>query len=126
MCPNCLCVIVMVTILNIESSVLGMFESSVFLYIGELLCTVNNGRELVYLCKLTCIALRTRPTFQACLVSVRIAGVVSEELVTWPTELVAAEAVVVFIAGDPDLVVKLGDGAVVGQPLPLSIWVDHA
>lgn len=74
----------------------------------------------------SCIALRTRPTFQAGLVSVRITGVVSKELVTWPTELVASEAVVVFIAGDPDLVVKLGDGTVVGQPLPLSIRVDHA
>lgn len=50
----------------------------------------------------------------------------SKELVTWPAELVAPEAVVVFKAGHPDLVLKLGDGAIMGEPLPLSIWVDHA
>lgn len=72
------------------------------------------------------IAVRTRPSFQAGLVAILVTGVMSKELVTWPAELVAAKAVVVFIAGDPDLVLKLSDGAVVGPSLPLSIWVDHA
>lgn len=82
------------------------------------------GLNTVYL--LTCIAVRTRPSFQAGLVAILVTGVMSKELVTWPAELVAAKAIVVFITGDPDLVLKLGDGAVVGQLLPLSIWVDHA
>lgn len=50
----------------------------------------------------------------------------SKELVSGPTELVAAEAVVVLIAADPDLVLELGDAAVVSQLLPLWAWVDHA
>lgn len=85
---------------------------------------IKESSNIVYF--LTCIAVRTRPSFQAGLVAILVTGVMSKELVTWPAELVAAKAVVVFITGDPDLVLKLGDGAVVGQLLPLSIWVDHA
>lgn len=89
------------------------------------LSNVNeNFAKTVYL--LTRIALRTCPAFQAGLVAILVTGVMSKELVTWPAELVASKAVVVFIAGYPDLVLKLGDRAVMGQPLPLSIWVDHA
>lgn len=84
----------------------------------------ENLAVTVYL--LTRIALRTRPAFQAGLVAILVTGVMSKELVTWPAELVASKAIVVFIAGYPDLVLKLGDRAVMGQPLPLSIWVDHA
>lgn len=49
-----------------------------------------------------------------------------EELVSGPTKLVAAETVVVLVAADPDLVFKLGYGAVVRQLLPLRAGVDHA
>ena len=55
-----------------------------------------------------------------------VAGVVAEELVAWPAELVAAHAVVVLVAGDADLEVELRHGAVVPQRLPLPVWVDHA
>lgn len=49
-----------------------------------------------------------------------------KELIPGPTELVAAEAVVVLIAGDPDLVLELGDVAVAAQLLPVWAGVDHA
>lgn len=49
-----------------------------------------------------------------------------EELVSGPTELVAAEAVVVLITAYPDLVLKLGYWAVVSQLLPVGAGVDHA
>lgn len=62
----------------------------------------------------TCIAVRTCPAFQAGLVAILVTGVMSKELVTWPAELVASKAVVVFVAGYPDLVLKLGDRAVMG------------
>lgn len=62
----------------------------------------------------SCIAVRTCPAFQAGLVAILVTGVMSKELVTWPAELVASKAVVVFVAGYPDLVLKLGDRAVMG------------
>ncbi len=49
-----------------------------------------------------------------------------EEFVPGPTKLVAAEAVVVLVTADPDLVLKLGHGAVVSQLLPMRAGVDHA
>lgn len=55
-----------------------------------------------------------------------VAGVVSEELVARAAELVAAEAVVVVVAGDPDLILELGHGTVVLQALPLTVRIDHA
>lgn len=50
----------------------------------------------------------------------------AEELVPRPTELVAAEAIVVLVAADPDLVLKLSHQPVVSQLLPLRAGVDHA
>lgn len=49
-----------------------------------------------------------------------------EELIPGPTKLVATEAVVVLVTADPNLVLKLGHGAVVGQLLPVRAGVDHA
>lgn len=74
----------------------------------------------------SCVALRPGPSFQARLVAIVVAGVMSKELVSGPAELVAAETVVVLITADPDLVIKLGYGAVVGQLLPMGAGVDHA
>ncbi len=55
-----------------------------------------------------------------------VARVMSEELVPGATKLVTAEAIVVLVTDDPDLVLKLGHGAVVSQLLPLRAGVDHA
>lgn len=49
----------------------------------------------------------------------------SEELVPGPAELVAAEAVVVLVTADPDLVLELGHGTVVCELLPVRAGVDH-
>lgn len=75
---------------------------------------------------LTCVAVRSRPAFQAGFVSIVVTRIMPEELVSGPTKLVAAETVVVLVAADPDLVFKLGYGAVVRQLLPLRAGVDHA
>lgn len=75
---------------------------------------------------LTCVAVGSRPALQTRLVAVVVAGVVAEELVPRPAELVAAEAVVVLVAADPDLVLELGHEAVVHQLLPVRAGVDHA
>ena len=75
---------------------------------------------------LTCVAVRSRPAFQTGLVSIVVACVMPEELISRPTKLVAAKAVVVLITADPDLVLKLGHRAVVSQLLPMWARVDHA
>lgn len=49
-----------------------------------------------------------------------------KELISGPTKLVAAKAVVVLVTADPDLVVKLSHGAIVTQLLPMRAGVDHA
>lgn len=54
-----------------------------------------------------------------------VALVVAEEVVPWAAELVAAEAVVVLVAAEADLEVKLSHGAIVLQALPLAAGVDH-
>lgn len=73
----------------------------------------------------SCVAVRSRPAFQAGLVSIVVARIMPKELVSGPAELVAAEAVVVLVAADPDLVLELSDRAVVSQLLPVWTWVDH-
>lgn len=103
-----------------------MTTLEMLLYNQDLVKHKKKTTQLTTKYKLTSITVRTRPSFQAGLVSVHVTGVVSKKLITWPTKLVAAESIVVFIAGDPDLVVKLCGMAIVGQPLPLSIRVDHA
>lgn len=74
---------------------------------------------------LTSAALRASPALQARLVAVVVTVIVTEEVVSWPAEFVAAEAVIVIVAGDADLILKLGHGTVVFQRLPLSARVDH-
>lgn len=72
------------------------------------------------------VALWSHPAFQAGLVAVLVAGVVSEEVISRPTELVAAEAVVVLRTRHADLVLEVGNSRVVFQSLPLPAGVDHA
>lgn len=73
----------------------------------------------------SCVAVRTRPALQTGLVAVVVTGVVAKELVPWSAELVAAEAVVVLVTADPDLVLELADGAVVSEFLPVGAGIDH-
>lgn len=61
-----------------------------------------------------------RPALQA-----RLVAVVAEEVVPRASELVAAEAVVVLVPGEVDLVVELSHGAVVLQALPPPAGVDR-
>lgn len=74
----------------------------------------------------SCVAVRSGPALQTGLVSIVVTCVMPEELIPGPTKLVAAEAVVVLVTADPDLVLELGHGAVVGQLLPMRAGVDHA
>lgn len=74
---------------------------------------------------LTGAAIRAGPALQARLVAVVVTVKVAEEVVSRPAEFVAAEAVVVVVAADADLVLELGHDAVVLQSLPLSARVDH-
>lgn len=54
-----------------------------------------------------------------------ITDVVTEKVIPGSTKLITAEAEVMFITGDPNLVLELSHGAVVLQNLPLTVWVDH-
>lgn len=74
----------------------------------------------------TFVALWSHPAFQAGLVAVLVTGVVGEEVISGPTELVAAEAVVMLCARHTDLVLKVRHSCVVLQSLPLPAGVDHA
>lgn len=76
--------------------------------------------------RLTCVAVLSRPAFQAGFVSIVVASIMPEELIPGTTKLVAAETVVVLVTAHPDLVFKLSYGAVVRQLLPLRAGVDHA
>lgn len=86
----------------------------------------NSTVNLTKVPPLTSVAFWASPSLQAGLVAIVIAGIVAEEVISGPTELIAAEAKVVLIAGHPNLVLKLSYGAVVFQNLPLTVWVDHA
>lgn len=77
-------------------------------------------------CPPTGVAFWAGPTLQARLVAVVITGVVTEKIIPGSTKLITAEAEVMFITGDPNLVLELSHGAVVFQNLPLTVWVDHA
>lgn len=70
--------------------------------------------------------MQSGPTIQAGLVAIVVTGVVPKELIPGAAELVAAKAIIVFITGDPNLVLKLGYGAVVRQLQPVGAGVDHA
>lgn len=58
-------------------------------------------------CPLTGVAFRAGPTLQARLVAVVITGVVTEKVIPGSTELITAEAEVMLITGDPNLVLEL-------------------
>lgn len=75
---------------------------------------------------LTSVAVGSRPALQTRLVAVVVAGVMAEELVPRPAELVAPEAVVVLVAADSNLVLELSHQSVVSQLLPVRAGVDHA
>lgn len=51
---------------------------------------------------------------------------VSEEVISRSTELVAAKAIVMFCTGHTDLVLKVGNPCAVFQSLPLAAGIDHA
>lgn len=74
---------------------------------------------------LTGAAFGASPAIQARLVAVVVTVIVAEEVVSWPAEFVAAEAVVVIVASDTDFILELGHATVVFQRLPLSARVDH-
>lgn len=50
----------------------------------------------------------------------------TEEVVSGSAELIAAEAVIIVITGDADLILKVGHPRVLLQGLPLPAGVDHA
>lgn len=74
----------------------------------------------------SCVAVKSRPPLQTGFVSIVVARVMPKKLIPGPTELVAAEAIVVLVTADTDLVLELGYGAIVGQLLPVQAGVDHA
>ncbi len=86
----------------------------------------NSTVNLIKAPPLTSVAFWASPSLQAGLVAIVIAGMMAEEVISGPTELIAAEAEVVLVAGHPNLVLELSHGAVVLQDLPLTVWVDHA
>lgn len=75
---------------------------------------------------LTFFALLAHPAIHAGLVSILVAGVVAEEVVAGPAELVAGGAVVVFVTAYSDLQLQMGHVAAEVQALPAVLRVDHA
>lgn len=51
---------------------------------------------------------------------------VSEEVISRSTKLVASKAIVMFCASHTDLILKVGSSCVMFQRLPLTAWIDHA
>lgn len=72
------------------------------------------------------VTLGAHPAFHARFVAILVAGIMPEEVVSGSAELIAAEAVVIVIAGDADLILKVGHPRVLLQGLPLPAGVDHA
>lgn len=72
------------------------------------------------------VAFWSHPAFQAGFVAILVTGVVSEEVISWSTKLVAAKAIVMFCTSHTDLILKVGDSCVMFQSLPLTAWIDHA
>lgn len=50
----------------------------------------------------------------------------SEEVISWSTKLVAAKAIVMFCTSHTDLVLEVSNSCIVFQSLPLAAWIDHA
>lgn len=72
------------------------------------------------------VTFRTHPAFHAGFVAILVAGIMSKEVISGPTELVAAKAIVVVITGHSDLILKVGNPRVLFQCLPLPAGVYHA
>lgn len=75
---------------------------------------------------LTFFALLAHPAIHAGLVAVLVTGVVTEEVIAGPAELVAGRAVVVLITTHPDLQLQMCHVAAEVQALPAVLRVDHA
>lgn len=77
-------------------------------------------------CTHTFVTLRTHPAFHAGFVAILVTGIVSKEVISRPTELIAAKAVIVVITSHSDLILKVGNPRVLFQCLPLPAGVYHA
>lgn len=78
--------------------------------------TQSDGyRELVNpsgTCPHTFVTLGTHPAFHAGFVAILVTGIVSKEVISGSAELIAAKAIVMFIAGHADLILKVGNPCV--------------
>lgn len=72
------------------------------------------------------VAFWSHPALQAGFVAILVTGMVSEEVISRSTKLVAAKAIVMFCASHTDLILKVGNSCVMLQCLPLTAWIDHA
>lgn len=72
------------------------------------------------------VAVGTRPAFHTGFVAILVTGIVSKEIISRSTKLVAAKAIVIVITGHTDLVLKMGDPCVMFQRLPLATGINHA
>lgn len=72
------------------------------------------------------VAIRTHPAFHASFVAVLVTGIMSKEVISGTTELIAAKAIVVVITGHSDLILEVGNPCVLFQCLPLPARVYHA
>lgn len=72
------------------------------------------------------VTLGSHPAFHAGFVAILVTGIVSEEVISRPTELIAAKAIVVVITGHADLILKVGNPRILFQCLPLPAGVYHA
>lgn len=58
------------------------------------------------------VTLGTHPAFHAGFVAILVTGIVSKEVISGSAELIAAKAIVMFIAGHADLILKVGNPCV--------------
>lgn len=72
------------------------------------------------------VAVDSHPSFQASLIAIVVAGVMSKEIIPWPTKLVTSKAVVIFVTHHANLVLKVRHCPIMSHCLPLVTWVDHA
>lgn len=72
------------------------------------------------------VTLKTHPAVHAGFVAILVTGIVSKEVISRPTELVAAKAIIVVITGHSDLILKVSNPRVLFQCLPLPAGIYHA
>lgn len=72
------------------------------------------------------VAVDSHPSFQASLIAIVVAGVMSKEIIPRPTKLVTSKAVVIFVTHHANLVLKVRHCPIMSHCLPLVTWVDHA